>query len=590
MIRYADVKPGMVPRWEHTYPGRFEHEIRDLLHFVGDSLRVDGDLLAKGILRLTFTWPLPDDRKCALQAVFPDTYPFIRPQVSLVATQDSFPERHVSPIDGTLCLLGRDSGLWPAKWTLAELLNRQLANALGGSGSEDPQGEPMEVWWNSVAPAAEGYVEGSYMLVDSSWDLGSALIGTAKISFALERTQGGIIWRGAVDEVKAADGTVLAKREFTLPSDIEARKTSRTFPWRRVERLAPPTQAMSRDRAFWDDVVFNKDNSGPALDGAVSMSITVQSTEIAHERRGDTWLFAALYGPAQSFRRPKPGQKPHKQSLLIVPTYRAGIEDVGGRVPSVDVLRNKTVTIFGLGAIGAPLVIELARNGCRKIIVLDHDFVEPGNSIRWPLGSSAWGRRKVSVLKEFVEREYPATMVQAVTHHVGAAAVQEGTGDLDVLPGIIAEADLVVDATASSGVSRLLADLCQRAAKMMVSAYATASLKGGVVAVYHPASGCPTCREFAYQSGHIQKPPGSGESEALRQPPGCAELTFTGASFDLQELSLAAVRTVVDVMTNPSSYQGSMINTLSLHDGTRSAPPSWTADLLPPMRECGCKP
>lgn len=589
MIPYVDVKPGLVPRWEETYPGRFDHEIRDLLHFVGDSLRVDGDLLAKGVLRLTFAWPLPDGRKCALQAVFPDTYPFIRPQVSLLATQDPFPERHVSPADGTLCLLGRDSGLWSAGWTLAELLDRQLVSALDGSGIEDLQGEPMEVWWNGFALGVEGFVEGSYMLIDSSWDLGSASHGTARISFAIERSQGGMIWRGAVDEVKGPDGAVLERREFALPPDIEARKILSTFPWRRVDRLAPPTQAMAQQPAFWDGVLFNQDKSVPLPDRTVSMSITVQSTELGYQRRGDAWLFAVLHGPAQSFRKPKPGQKQQKRNLLIVPTYRAGIGDVGGRVPSVGVLRNKTVAVFGLGAIGAPLAMELARNGCRKIIVLDHDFVEPGNSIRWPLGSSAWGRRKVSVLKEFVEREYPATIVQAVTHHIGAAAVQEGTGNLDVLPGIIAEADLVVDATASSGVSRLLADLCQRGAKMMVSAYATASLKGGVVAVYHPASGCPTCREFAYHAGGIQKPPGSGESEALRQPPGCAELTFTGASFDLQELSLAAVRTVVDVLTRPSSYQGSVINTLSLDDGTRPAPPSWKADPLPPMRECGCK-
>ncbi|MER8370879.1 ThiF family adenylyltransferase [Mesorhizobium sp. M1378] len=184
--------------------------------------------------------------------------------------------------------------------------------------------------------------------------------------------------------------------------------------------------------------------------------------------------------------------------MIIVPTLRAGATDIRYRVPSVDVLKGKVIAIFGMGAIGAPVAIELARNGCSQLTVIDHDIVEPGNSIRWPLGATAWGMRKTAALKQHVESEYPGVEVEAIHHAVGIATAAGGNGgDHSVLPPIFRKADTVIDATASSGMSRLLADHCKSAGKPMVSFFGTLSLKGGVVAAYQPRSGCPNCREFA---------------------------------------------------------------------------------------------
>ncbi|WP_198032296.1 ThiF family adenylyltransferase [Mesorhizobium sp. LNHC252B00] len=254
-------------------------------------------------------------------------------------------------------------------------------------------------------------------------------------------------------------------------------------------------------------------------------------------------------------------------------------------------MKDKVIAIFGMGAIGAPVAIELARNGCSHLTVIDHDIVEPGNSIRWPLGATAWGMRKTTAVKHHVESEYPSVEVEEIHHAVGMAAAADGNGgDHSVLPPIFAKADVVINATASSGISRLLADHCTSAGKPMISLFGTLSLKGGVVAAYQPKSGCPTCREFAYDKGLIQKAPGSGEISALNQPAGCAELTFTGASFDLHELSLDAVRLTGDILSQPADFKESLVHTLTLHDGIKRVPPSCRVDGLPPMKECGCQP
>ncbi|TIO13391.1 MAG: hypothetical protein E5X86_29490 [Mesorhizobium sp.] len=589
-IGYGDLKAGMLPHWERTCVGRLDFELRDLAFFARDSLRIDEDQLKNGVLCLQFEWPLASGEVCQLRAVFPDSYPFVRPQVFLRGNPETFPHKHCSPTDGNLCLLGRDTGLWSIEWTLAKLLEKQLTNALNGTGVEDPQGEPMEVWWNGIAPAFPGYVDGSYMLIDSDWNVADQTEGTLRVSYTLQKMDNKIRFKGAVEEIKAKDGTVLATRTYPLPHGLESKKVTGTFPWRRVGRFAPPPREGWRDRKVQDQIAFG----GRAVtygSPPISMSVTVQSTELSHGRHGDTWLFPLRYGPAKSFRPMKQGQRGTSPSMIIVPTLRAGPTDIGARVPSVGILKDKVIAIFGMGAIGAPVAIELSRNGCSHLTVIDHDIVEPGNSIRWPLGATAWGMRKTTAVKQHVESEYPGVEVEAIHHHVGIATAADGNGgggDHSVLPPIFAKANIVIDATASSGISRLLADHCKSAGKPMISLFGTLSLKGGVVAAYHPKSGCPTCREFSYAKGLIDKAPGSGETSGLNQPAGCAELTFTGASFDLHELSLEAVRLTVDILSQPKDFKESLVHTLTLHDGVRRVPPSWRVDRLPPMKECGC--
>ncbi|RWI85436.1 MAG: hypothetical protein EOR22_31075 [Mesorhizobium sp.] len=581
MVPRHKLAPSLVPSWEETCPDRFAFELDDLEPIVRDSLYIDEDALASGVLSLSFEWPLRDGNIVPLRAEFPDSYPFVRPAVFLNTDPRQFPKRHCSPLDGMLCLLGRDTGLWPIKWTLARLLENQLENALQGQGLEDPQGEPIEVWWNHTAASAPG----SFVLVDSSWNLGEADEGSITLRFIAHRDERTILFNAAVEEVRSADGSVIVRRDFPLPRALAAGKVA-SFPWRRREYFPPyPAdripEEVRRELARTSTVV----EMGLF---AFSMSIIVQQTELSIGKRGDSWLFALQFGPKKSFRHAKPNKRETRPSLTIVPTYRAGKEDIGSRVPGVGALRGKTVAVVGLGGIGGPLALELARNGCSRLMLVDHDVVEPGNSIRWPLGSSAWGSLKAHSLADFIRSEFPWCEPFPEDVFLGAAS-PPGHGDDALFAKILGGADLIVDATASSGISRLLAARCRTAGKPLVSVFGTLSLKGGVVAGYHPMSGCPTCREFLYQKNPEMKAPGSGDMSGLLQPAGCAEATFTGSSYDLKELSLEAIRMIVDVLTDPDSFHSSVLHTLSLYDGRKRQPPIWRVDQLPAQEECGCQ-
>jgi len=163
-------------------------------------------------------------------------------------------------------------------------------------------------------------------------------------------------------------------------------------------------------------------------------------------------------------------------------------------------------------------------------------------------------------------------------------------GDDDVLETVLPEVDLVVDGSASHGVTALLAERCRQLNLPLISLFATPTLEGGAVVRHSGDGGCPNCLEWAWDLGKITPPPGRGSDDSLTQPPGCAERTFIGAGYDLQELSLQAVRLVVETLSQ-KKVGDSLIQTLSfIDDKNHRCPPCWRVDMLPKHPKCGCRP
>jgi hypothetical protein len=199
--------------------------------------------------------------------------------------------------------------------------------------------------------------------------------------------------------------------------------------------------------------------------------------------------------------------------------------------------------------------------------------------------------KKTESLSTFIEREYPWCRVHARAHMVGQFGnnLDPLQGDASVLQALLAQVDLVIDASTSSGVLNILGDYCRDLGLSLNALYASPPVHGGEVVRFAPASGCPTCRDIAADDARIPRAPGFGQLESLQQPPGCAERTFTGASFDLQELSLQAVRLAIETLRDPPSATHSLVQVLSLVDpeGQRSLP-SWSQRVLPKSPACSC--
>ena len=303
---------------------------------------------------------------------------------------------------------------------------------------------------------------------------------------------------------------------------------------------------------------------------------------------GDGWVFVV-----RRERRKRPRQK----CIHAVRAGRYSRKDLDARIPELKALPQKRVAVFGLGGIGGPYVIEFARAGIGELRLLDYDFVDPGTGVRWPLGLSAVGLSKTMVLSKFIGREYPLTKILPFNHRIGnvnSGPVFENPSDLDVLDEMLDNVDLVIDATAEPGVHHMLGDFSWECGIPFLIAHTTPGATGGLVARFDPQrpSGRWCCLQRAlYVDKTIPEPPFNESGNV--QPLGCSDPTFTGAGFDVVEVTLETIRMAIGTLSvgTDGGYPASPwdVSILSLKDNSGNRiPPQWKPYELPPNLECSC--
>jgi molybdopterin/thiamine biosynthesis adenylyltransferase/rhodanese-related sulfurtransferase len=120
-----------------------------------------------------------------------------------------------------------------------------------------------------------------------------------------------------------------------------------------------------------------------------------------------------------------------------------------------------TVLVVGAGGLGSPVLLALAGAGIGRLIVVDHDHVETSNLHRQPLYRQAdVGRLKVEAAHDAILAYNPEACVEGLAQRLGPGNA----------PGLVTQADIVVDAADSLTVTYILSDACRDAGKPLVSA------------------------------------------------------------------------------------------------------------------------
>lgn len=132
------------------------------------SYEIDAEYKSRGRLRLHLVFK-HSNTEYRITADYPDLFPFFAPDAYLDGRTLA---RHHHPAGGHLCLLGRRTDQWNVDDTLAGILQAQLPLILNFDQTrdeaavkavEEPQGEPVSVYFNSLA------VRESLILFDGSW-------------------------------------------------------------------------------------------------------------------------------------------------------------------------------------------------------------------------------------------------------------------------------------------------------------------------------------------------------------------------------------------------------------------------------------
>ncbi|HEY9721888.1 MAG TPA: HesA/MoeB/ThiF family protein [Oscillatoriaceae cyanobacterium] len=167
-------------------------------------------------------------------------------------------------------------------------------------------------------------------------------------------------------------------------------------------------------------------------------------------------------------------------------------------------LARARVLVVGAGALGAPVIAYLAAAGVGTLVIADGDRVEPSNlprQVLFPL--DAVGQPKASVAAARVRALNPEVMAIALERDVKA----------DNAAALVAESDLVVDASDNFPTRFLLNDACRLAGKPLI--HGALQRFTGQLTTFLPDRG-PCYRCF------FPEPPAKG------LVPGCAEVGVLG--------------------------------------------------------------
>jgi molybdopterin/thiamine biosynthesis adenylyltransferase len=570
----------------------FENDIQRLerekseLQALDVSFKIDEEAMKQKLLRIqlhisgnNLHFDLPDkNSSIELIAVYPDTYPFFRPNV--YADDIDLP-RHQNPLDKGLCLLARPTDLWDPQMTLASFLQQQLKKVLVHgqkidveelSKDETEQAEPISEYFNTQANVI---IDPSIINNDPA-NNSVECIGRITVGIPKDETRG---LRYAVLQIKDSNGNKILSE---LPSAFD-----NLFPDKiqgvlyRIDKLQPFSNPI--DQVLWlkkeleaqkEKIYFHgtdyKIKHGRIVKNVIGLNFPEETAAGKKEMTG--WIFLVVGDLYQSVK--EGGPKARHNFCQYAKASRISGNDINVRIPKLKPLQEKSIAIIGLGSLGAPSAIEFARIGISELRLLDYDTVDVATTVRWPLGISAAEVMKTAAIKDFIESNYPFTKVDVVNLKIGQSRATGETSSDNFLPFDLPEVDkilnnisLVFDASAEGGVTHFFAEECRTRKIPFVSIQATQGAVGGQILRVIPGKtdGCWMCsmwhRHANEKEPKIEAAP--FEQSGKIQATGCGDITFTGASFDLQNIVSAGVRLAVS----------------SLCEGIKDAYPSFDWDV-----------
>ena len=151
----------------------------------------------------------------------------------------------------------------------------------------------------------------------------------------------------------------------------------------------------------------------------------------------------------------------------------------------IDILKDKRVSIIGLGSFGSQIAIELAKAGVGNFGLFDFDRVELHNLARHTSTRNDLGRLKTDVIEDSIKGKNPYASVEKFPIDINE--------DIQALEEEIAKTDIVICATDNNPSRYSISKLLVKYGKTGIFGRAITRAEGGDVFRYVPGGPCYCC-------------------------------------------------------------------------------------------------
>jgi predicted acylesterase/phospholipase RssA len=252
---------------------------------------------------------------------------------------------------------------------------------------------------------------------------------------------------------------------------------------------------------------------------------------------------------------------------------------------------DKTVTVWGCGALGGPIAEWILRAGAHRVLLYDSATVTPGVLVRQPYVDADLGRSKASALSARLKAIDPAASIEPHFEDVLSGPLERE----DWHDG----ADVVIDATASVAVQSKL----EQARRLhpqnttVVTTIVGHTAEHGIAAISFPAhsgAGADTlratklaCASAPHLRGFLQEFwPDPIRTDFFQPEPGCSSPTFQGSGAEVNALAANLLTSVARDLAAPPEANTAVAHLLALpgtaHRGPRTARLGWAPALTMP--------
>lgn len=169
-------------------------------------------------------------------------------------------------------------------------------------------------------------------------------------------------------------------------------------------------------------------------------------------------------------------------------TYIPAKEELYSRTKGlieIDILKNKKVTIIGLGSGGSSIAVELAKAGVGKFALFDFDRLELHNLSRHYCGATDLGRLKVDALYDVIKGKNPYAEIEKFPVDI--------CQNIDLLNTQVENSDLVICATDNNKSRFIISDCLVKYQKVGLFGGVVTRAEGGQVFRYRPGGPCYCC-------------------------------------------------------------------------------------------------
>lgn len=233
-----------------------------------------------------------------------------------------------------------------------------------------------------------------------------------------------------------------------------------------------------------------------------------------------------------------------KESLML----RAG--------PDAALLKDKSVVVFGAGALGGHVALALAESGVTRLRLVDGDLILPENAVRHVAGRRFAGAPKPAAVARVIRDHAPWTQVEEVPLSLTAPSE---------IAEAIADVDLVVDATGTAATAQALCVSGDIHAKPVVSG---ALYRGGSVFRVRRQGfpGDTSILQRTPELGYHLIPPGATDDQILPTV-GCSGPVTNAPPSTVMAASAMIAEVALDALSERFEHGDELIDVLRVLNG-----------------------